>query len=238
MIRYLYSVLFSFLLVSAVSAQTGVGAQGLTFKYMVHTPETKYVRAPLVVLLHGYGSNERDLFELRGFFPKDFIVVAPRAPYPVSSDGFQWFEKELVDGKYSGKKEQLEKSRARILKFISEVVDRHGADPQKVYVIGFSQGAIMSYEVGLANPDKVVGIGVLSGVLPESLKPSIKRSQALSKLKIFVAHGTADNILPYANGKDAVDYLSAQGLKPEFHSYKGMKHSISPSVMSDLINWL
>lgn len=236
--RFVFTIVFCLLAAAAAYAQSGKGKDGLSLKYMVHTPRQHAGNSPMVVLLHGYGSNERDLFELRSFLPKEYIVIAPRAPYQIAPDGYQWFESEIVDGMYSGKQEHLTNSSKLIMKFIAEVVEEHGGDPRQVYVAGFSQGAMMSYYVGLTAPDKIKGIGVLSGIMPASLKPMIKASPALNKLRIFVAHGTADDRLPYVYGKEASDYLKTIGLKPEFHSYEGMRHRIAPAVMKDFVSWL
>jgi phospholipase/carboxylesterase len=233
----LLSLLF-FVSVSSASGQIVSSVEDLSLKCLMQVPAVKAKQHPLIIMLHGYGSNEKDLFELRTFFPQNYIIVAARAPYPIGGDGYQWFEKEVVNGKYSGKKEQLEKSRNSILKLIVQLVNKYNADPGKVYVMGFSQGAMMSYEVGLTAPKSVKGIGILSGILPESLKPLIRKSQDLNALRIFIAHGTADSRLPYADGKAGYDYLQSIGLKPELHSYKGMDHTISKEVMSDLIKWL
>lgn len=218
--------------------QSAAVINGLALKYMVHMPATKTPKPPVVILLHGYGSNEKDLFELRSFFPANYLVVSARAPYNVNGGGYQWFEKEIVNGKYTGVQQHLDNSRKSILKFISQIVARYKADAASVYVAGFSQGAMMCYEVGLTSPHSVKGIAVLSGRMPESLQPEVKQTPALSKLQIFIAHGTADTRLPFADGKAANDFLVSKGLKPDFHAYKGMEHSISNEVMTDLVKWM
>jgi phospholipase/carboxylesterase len=231
-------LLFVFLLSIVTSAEAQEPINGLALKYLVQLPTEKSATPPVVILLHGYGSNEKDLFELRSSFPKNYIIIAARAPYSVSGGGYQWFEREIVNGKYTGRKDHLDHSRNAILKFIPQVVAKYGANAAKVYVMGFSQGAMMSYEAGLTAPKAVRGIGVLSGTMPESLKPLIRKSNELSAMKIFIAHGTADSRLPYADGKAAYDYLVSLGLKPEFHKYEGMDHTISQDVLHDLLKWL
>ena len=210
----------------------------LALKYMVQMPEQKSAHPPVIIMLHGYGSDEQDMFGLRGVIPKNYIVIAARAPYALPGGGYQWFEKEMKDGHFDGKKENVDKSRGLIVKFIGQVVNKYAADGKNVYLSGFSQGAIMSYAVGLAYPMTLKGIGVLSGVLLPSVKPEISKDPALKQLKIFIAHGTADERLSFADGKAANDYLVSLGLHPEFHQYKGMGHTISNDVISDLQHWL
>ncbi len=231
-------ILFIFPIVPSALAQSATPLEGLALKYVVQLPVQKLPKPPVVILLHGFGSNESDMFGLRGFFPKNYIVISARAPYNVAGGGYQWFEKEIVNGKYTGKKEDLDFSRNSILKFVGEVVAKYNADAGQVYLVGFSQGAMMSYEAGLVAPETIRGVGVLSGRLPESLKPLIKKSPFLDRLKIFIAHGDADTRLSFTDGKAAYDHLISIGLRPEFHMYPGMEHTISKEVVADLLKWL
>lgn len=218
--------------------QQPVLQEDLSLKYLVQLPGVRSVRPPVIVLLHGFGSDERDLFELRGMLPANYLVVSVRAPYALPAGGYQWYEGTTVNGKRDGDPKQLSESRKKILKFIDEVTGKYNADKKAVYVIGFSQGAIMSYEVGLTAPGKIKGIAPLSGKIYPSLKPLVKNTPDLKKLRIFVSHGTKDDRITFADGKEAADYLKSIGLSPEFHAYEGMSHTISNNVMRDLLAWL
>lgn len=208
--------------------------EGLALKYLVQLPAEQSAHPPVIILLHGYGSDERDLFELRNAFPKNYLVIAARAPYSAGAQGYQWFE----TGKGDGKSKEVENSRNLVLKFIPQVTGKYNADKGQVYIIGFSQGAMMCYETGLTNPELIKGIGVLSGRLFPALKQEISNTPALKQLRIFISHGTADNRIPFTDGKGSFDYLKSIGLKPEFHEYKGMGHAISNDVMNDLVRFL
>lgn len=209
----------------------------LSLKYVVREPARKVGNSPVVIMLHGYGSNETDLFELARFIPDSFIVISARAPYP-QGGGYRWFDRDRSQQRYDAIKEQLESSRKLLLQFVQQVANKYHTPGTKICVMGFSQGAIMSYAAGLTSPGSVKGIGVLSGVLPQAIKAQTQKSAALSKLKIFIAHGTTDDILPYADGKAGNDYLVSLGLRPEFHSYEGIAHYIAPQTLKDLVAWL
>jgi len=233
------AVVLLFIISSGVSGQQALLQEGLALKYLVRLPADGSKHPPLIILLHGYGSDEKDLFELRTSLPASYMIIAARAPYALPGGGYQWYDISATSkGKGDIKRENINGQRDQIIQFISQVAHKYKADSSAVYLIGFSQGAIMSYEVGLYAPDKVKGIGVLSGRLYESLKPVIKNTPALKKLKIFIAHGTADNRIPFVDGKAANDYLTGIGLKPDFHQYSGMSHTISNDVMNDLLKWL
>lgn len=220
------------------SAQEGNLQQDLALKYLVRLPAKQQSKMPVIILLHGYGSDERDLFGLRTVMPGNYLVVSVRAPHPLSNGGYQWYNIVSKNGIHDGDKHDVDNSRSLIAQFVGQIVTKYKADAANVYVTGFSQGAIMSYEVGLVNPEKVKGIGILSGKLLESEKPLIRKSDALRNVRIFISHGTADDRISFADGKAGNDYLVAVGLKPEFHAYAGMAHSITQEVLTDFIKWL
>jgi phospholipase/carboxylesterase len=216
-------------------AQDAKLQEDLSLKYLVQLPSDKSAHPPVIILLHGYGSDERDLFTLRNNFPKNYLIVSARAPYPVSGAGYQWYD---MSGGVNKRNKEVDNDRLLIKQFITQVTGKYKADTKSVYLLGFSQGAIMSYEVGLTGPEKLKGIGVLSGKILPPLKPLIKSTPALKQLKIFIAHGTKDDRIPFDDGRSASDYLKGLGLKPEFHQYPGMAHAISNDVLSDLLKWL
>lgn len=232
----------TFLLISIFAANLAFAQQpslqtDLSLKYIVREAGKKKTTPPIVIMMHGYGSNERDLFELSRYIPDSFIVISARAPYTVDR-GYRWFDRDKSQQKFEAVKTELESSRKLVLKFVEELGRKYHTNGNRIYIMGFSQGAIMSYAAGLTMPTAVRGIGILSGLLPQPIREQTQKSAALSKLRIFIAHGTTDNILSYADAKAGNDYLVSIGLKPEFHTYAGMEHTISAEVLSDLIKWL
>jgi len=200
-------------------------------KYLVQKPAITSPHPPVIILLHGYGSNEADLFALKDNLPKNFLVISVRGPFPVAKDAYQWYRRETINN-------DLKTSSLLIQNFITDIVNKYHADAGNVYLSGFSQGAMLTYEVGLNAPQLLKGIAPLSGRLVESMKPQEAPSEALKKLRIFVGHGDADNRILYSQGVDAVNYLKKLQLSPEFHTYKGMTHSISEQELKDLAAWL
>lgn len=203
----------------------------LPLKYLVHEPTTKAAHPPLIILMHGYGSNETDLFDLKDKLPKNFLVVSVRAPLTLSGNAYQWYRKPTIN-------EDLKSSGLIVQSFITAIVKKYHADADHVYLSGFSQGGMMSYEVGLNAPELLKGIAPLSGMIQQVMKPEIPNTFALKKLRIFVGHGDADNRIPYSQAVDAVNYLKTLGLSPEFHTYKGMQHTISDEELKDFVRWL
>lgn len=193
---------------------------------------------PLVIFLHGFGSNEEDLFGIKDALPSTWTYLSARAPMPVDPQGYRWFTKTPGDGDYNGETADLQRSAALIEDFVGKATAKYHTHSDRVFLVGFSQGAIMSYEVGLRKPALVRGIAALSGSVLPVLKAELKPSESLGKLAIFIGHGTLDQALPYASATQANEVLVGFGLTPEFHGYPGMPHTVSDTEVQDLKAWL
>jgi len=193
---------------------------------------------PLVIFLHGFGSNEEDLFGIKDALPSTWTYLSARAPMPVDPQGYRWFTKTPGDGDYNGETADLQRSAALIEDFVGKATAKYHTHSDRVFLVGFSQGAIMSYEVGLRKPALVRGIAALSGSVLPVLKAELKPSESLGKLAIFIGHGTLDQALPYASATQANEVLVGLGLTPEFHGYPGMPHTVSETEVQDLKAWL
>jgi phospholipase/carboxylesterase len=214
-----------------------IKGEDLMLKYKVLQPEPGVAKPGLILLLHGVGSNEEDLFRFSQSFPKGFVVVSARAPYTLAAGKYAWFELTYAAGKPVINPEQAEKSRLVINIFINQLIDRYMIDPKKVFLGGFSQGGIMSYSVGLTFPQKFAGIFVLSSRLLPEVKPLVKSMEELQNLEIFIAHGKNDPVLPIQYAADALAYLQPITSSITYHEYD-MAHTIGEQELVDLVDWL
>ncbi|WP_427875733.1 alpha/beta hydrolase [Flavobacterium sp. MMS24-S5] len=133
--------------------------------------------------------------------------------------------------------EQAENSRLMLIDFISDLKSEINFNPDEVYLMGFSQGGIMSYSVALTAPEKVKGIAVMSGRLLPEIKPFMADEKCLDNLKIFISHGKQDAVLNYQYAVDASDFLKTKNLNPNFHSYEE-GHTVSKQMFDDVNLWL
>ncbi|GAB5341635.1 alpha/beta hydrolase [Pseudomonas fluorescens] len=193
---------------------------------------------PLVIFLHGFGSNEQDLFGIKDALPSTWTYLSARAPMPVDANGYRWFTKTSGDAEYNGETADLQRSAKLIEDFVGKATAKYHTQSDRVFLVGFSQGAIMSYEVGLRQPALVRGIAALSGSILPVLTAELKPNESLGKLAIFIGHGTLDQALPYGSATRANEVLVGLGLKPEFHGYPGMPHTVSAAEVQDLKAWL
>jgi phospholipase/carboxylesterase len=227
--------LLTLLASAAVHAQTPLQTD-LPLKYLEQTTADSRDQ-PLVIFLHGYGSNEQDLFGIKDELPKPYTYLSVRAPMVMQEGSYQWFRKK-GEGAYNGETDDLKSSGQLLLDFVAQAAKKYHTEPDKVYLVGFSQGAIMSYEVALRHPEAVGGIAALSGRILPVLRAELKPDEKRQSLAIFIGHGTADKRLPLSDGTEANSLLQSVSLEPEFHAYQGVGHSISAEEMQDLNAWL
>jgi phospholipase/carboxylesterase len=233
MLKFL--ALLTLLASATVHAQTPLQTD-LPLKYLEQTNADSQ-NQPLVIFLHGYGSNEQDLFGIKDDLPAPYTYLSVRAPITMEEGSYQWFRKK-GEGAYNGETDDLKTSGQVLLDFIAQAAKKYHTEPDKVVLVGFSQGAIMSYEVALRHPEALGGIAALSGRILPVLKSALKPDEKRQSLAIFIGHGKEDNRLPYKDGTDANSLLQSISLTPEFHGYEGLGHSISAAEIEDLNAWL
>lgn len=204
-------------------------------QYLVQAPKVQAEKKKAIILLHGVGSNEKDLFGIANLLPDDLYVISPRGQFALGGDRYAWYQVDFSTGKPIYNAAQEASSRKLLSTFIDQMKEKYQL--QEVVVGGFSQGAIMSYSIGLTNPTAVKGILALSGRILEEVKPLVTKSDGLKQLKVFVAHGVHDNVLPVDRAREAKKYLSALGVHLTYHEYE-LAHSINENVINDINDWL
>ena len=193
---------------------------------------------PLLLLLHGRGADENDLFGLAPYLDERFFIVSPRAPIVMPFGGFEWFELFIGNGgEISVNVRHFLKSREQISEFIGELVAEYNLDAQRIYLCGFSQGAIMSLSAALSEPEKFAGVVAMSGrAMPEML-PDNNNFDTLKDFPTLVTHGIYDPVLPIEHGRASKEFLSRLPIDLEYKEYE-MAHEISPESLRDVSNWL
>lgn len=205
--------------------------------YIIRESNNSVAKSPLLILLHGHSSNENDLFSISSQIPDNWIVVSVRAPYKLSEGSYLWYDVKMLNEKIIINIEEVEKSRKKLMHFISEITVKYHADSQKIIVAGFSQGANMASAISLSEPEKIAGFGVFSGRFVNELKPCRSPSDSLKLLKCFIAHGNNDSLLPITNAKENQQMLESLGIAVTF-SEDAVAHSISAKQLKDFTLWL
>jgi phospholipase/carboxylesterase len=188
-------------------------------------------------MLHGYGSNEYDLFGLAPYLDPRFLIVSARAPYTLMPGGYAWFELGWTATGITIDFQQAERSRKQLVGFIGEALTAYGGDSARVYLLGFSQGAMICASVALTEPELVAGTVLMSGRVPDELRPAMASAERLAGKPFLVVHGTADPVLPIQNGRASRAILAALPVDLTYQEYP-MAHEVSARSLADVAAWL
>ncbi|SHG27329.1 phospholipase/carboxylesterase [Flavobacterium micromati] len=210
----------------------------LSLEYKIREPKVKADKNPLLLLLHGYGSNEADLFSFAEELPEDYYIISARAPYDMQYGSYAWYAINFdADQNKFSDNEQARSSRDLIAKFIDELVQNYAIDAENVSLIGFSQGSILSYAVALSYPEKVQKVVAMSGYLNLDIVADDYLKNSLSTLKIFASHGTVDQVIPVAWARKTPAILENLGIAVTYKEYP-IGHGVAPQNFYDFKNWL
>src|SRR5262245_21936049 len=183
----------------------------------------------LIVLLHGYGANGDDLIALgdgwRPWLPQA-AFVAPNAPemIPGMHGGLQWFPLTLRDpGEYW---RGVVAAQPALDRFLDTELARYRLGPDRLALVGFSQGTMMALHVGLRRAAAPAGVVAYSGLLagPDQL------AQATARPPVLLIHGSADEVIPVDALHMAREALAEGGLPVEWHVRPGLGHGIDPEA--------
>ena len=179
-----------------------------------------------IILCHGYGGDGKDISSLainwRRFLP-DAIFLCPNAPEvcSINSQGFQWFDLSI-------EKEDviLEKSlvaEKKLILFLDQVLNHTQLEPKNLALVGFSQGCMISLQVGLKNKKQISCIIGYSGKIINQKNLS---SNINSKPKVFLMHGEKDTIVSPIHLLEAKEYLKKHEINIKTKIFKNCEHSI------------
>ena len=210
----------------------------MTLYHLVREPKIKLDKNPLLLLLHGYGSNEQDLFSFASELPDEYFVISARAPYDLQYGSYAWYAIGYDnEGIKSMDDDQARNSRDLIAGFIDELLDTYPIDATNVTLIGFSQGSILSYATALSYPKKIQRVVAMSGYLNIDIITAEFQKNDFSNLKIFVSHGTADQVIPVEWARKAPAILDSLGISYTYKEYP-VGHGVAPQNFYDFKNWL
>jgi len=180
---------------------------------------------PLLVLLHGYGSFEGDLFGLRPYLPDELVVAALRAPL-AAPPGWMWWP---IDGKGL---ENSADDAAAAADLVAEWITSVAADFTSVGVLGFSQGGMISLMLLRRHPELLDYAMPLSGGILGGPQAGDERLAEIQP-PVFFGYGTADPVIPAPMFPNTVDWLPAFTTET-VRSYPGLGHSVSEAELSDI----
>jgi phospholipase/carboxylesterase len=182
---------------------------------------------PLLVLLHGYGADERDLFGLVPYLPPDFAVAALRAPLapPFPAPGYSWYP---IEGLESRDPSHVTAAARRVLEWTDAVATGH----RPIGLLGFSQGAAVSLQAMRLAPERFAFAVNLSGYVTPG---DVAGDAALAERRppVFWGRGTNDDVIPAFLVEHSTEWLPGH-VELSGRVYSGLTHSVSEQELADV----
>ncbi|WP_350291754.1 alpha/beta fold hydrolase [uncultured Croceitalea sp.] len=210
----------------------------LSLEHLIRPATTNSNKSPVLFMLHGYGSNEEDLFSFASELPKELFIISVRAPFNLEPYGYAWYaiNFDAQQGKWSDDQQAIE-SRDKIIVFIKEACKAYDLDDENVTLLGFSQGTILSYAVALSYPEKIKNVIALSGYINEGILIAEFKNKDHSTLDFYCSHGQVDAVIPVEWAQRAPEFLENLGISHKYEEFP-VGHGVAPQNFYSFKEWL
>ena len=202
-------------------------------KYRIRKGDNKLTQSSAIFLIHGYGSNYDDLFSFAPYLPKNLTIIALEAPLSLAQGSYAWYH--LYPGQNGELKSDLNEAQ-RSLKLITndikQLIEKYNINKMDVSVLGFSQGAILSWALAYSKSEIVRRVIALSGYIHESIDTSYP-----PKFIGYATHGITDEIIPIKMARDSVFPISQKHSAIEYHEFND-GHNVSQENFTKMLIWL
>ena len=188
---------------------------------------------PAILALHGRGSNEEDLLGLAPHLPEGLFWISPRAPLLLGPGAYEWYRVRMIG---MPDPDQVGAALETIDHFVAEILSAYPIDPRKLFLLGFSQGSMLSMCYTLSRPARVAGVVAQSGYIPTSIDLQIDEAGVKEK-PFLLTHGQQDTVIPIEWGRASRDRLQQLGVDLEYHEFQ-MGHSVSMESLAVIYQWL
>jgi len=191
-----------------------------------------------IILLHGYGGGGKDISMLTGswkrFLPNTiFLCPDGHEVCPINPSGFQWFDLTKDDPEYI--LEESSKAEKKLYQFISEVKNKYKLNNSQICLSGFSQGCMMSINLGLTSNKNYNCVVGFSGKIIDK-DDLLKRKK--SNTKMLLLHGELDEVVPPISLLEAKDFLVRSNVEVEINMIKNCEHHISVEASSLALKYI
>jgi phospholipase/carboxylesterase len=178
-------------------------------------------------MVHGWLGTEQSMWTFQTIIARHALVVSMRAPFAVDG-GYGW--------KLSDRDSSFDEGLAALHEFVSRLPGEYPVDQNRIALMGFSQGAAMSYALALSQPEMICAVAALAGYLPEPARQWVAPDRLAGK-RVFIAHGTEDEVVSVAEAASAREAMLACGAQVTYGEYP-IGHKLNAQGMKDLRAWL
>ena len=205
---------------------------------VVIRPSILKKNAPLLVMLHGYGSDENDLFSFAEELPDRLFILSLRAPHPLTPFGQAWYAINFdTEQNNWNDVNQAKESMKTILDCVEIACDLYSLDNSNVNLLGFSQGCILSMALALNHPKKFKNIIGLSGYICQEFLVTSPNENDYDHLEFYCSHGSADQVIPVDWARKTPKILEQFGIKHHYNEFP-VGHGVSPQNFFEFRQWL
>ncbi|AIQ54773.1 alpha/beta hydrolase [Paenibacillus sp. FSL R7-0331] len=204
------------------------------YPYDIHLPANleQGKKYPVIFTLHGKGSNERNMYDLVAPLADAFIIIGIRGNLPLGA-GYQYYDLKSLGNPI---REMFDQAVNDLESFIQYATEKYPVDPDRRYLLGFSQGAILSMTLALTMGSQLKGIVALNGYVPDFVKTEYSL-RSIKDVSIFASHGEYDSVFPVRIGHETAAYLHEQTERVTFKLYP-TDHGVSEENQMDLLQWI
>ncbi len=204
--------------------------------YRIKPPLTGFAPHPALFLLHGYGSNADDLFGFADHLPSDHTIISLEAPLDTPFGGKAWYSIHFdeTQDKWSDL-EEAKNSLKVLIQQMEYFEEKYQLDPNDITLMGFSQGAILSWSLLLDCPKIFRRAVCMSGYI--NLQLLKKPLEDYRNVLAYASHGSLDPTVPYQWALDGVQLLKQNNSEVLFNTYPD-GHNVSSENFSEILQWL
>jgi phospholipase/carboxylesterase len=188
---------------------------------------------PTILALHGRGSNEQDLIGLASHLPEGLLWISPRGPHKLGLDSYEWYRVRIIG---RPDPEQVASALETIDHFIDEILAAYPIDPQKLFLLGFSQGSLLAMCYALGHPSRVAGVIAQSGYIPSHVDLEINETD-VKNTPFILTHGEQDTMIPIDWARTSRDFLQKLGTYLSYYEFQ-MGHTVSMDSLDIISTWL
>ena len=194
--------------------------------------------APLLVLLHGYGSDENDLFSFADELPNELFILSLRAPHKLQPYGNAWYaiNFDAQQNKWNDV-EQAQEAMKIIVSCIEQACTQYDLDKNNVSLLGFSQGCILSMALAINHPELIKNVIGLSGYICKEFIEEHRTKKDFSHLDFYCSHGSSDQVIPVDWARETPNFLTEKGIKHKYSEFP-VGHGVAPQNFFEFRKWL
>jgi phospholipase/carboxylesterase len=203
--------------------------------YLERLPKVKNDSTPLIIMLHGRAAKAETIFSVEGLLDPEFHIISIRGTYPSPKGEFEWFlPYDYEHPLESFSEEHFRESENILTEMIIRLLREKGFTDDRLFIMGFSQGAAMCYILSLRGNIKPRGTMAMSGFFP---RPIMNWDSLPNSGRYLITHGTEDDVLPASESIFAQEFLASKGISSQYYSYKG-RHKMTIPLLKHTNTWI